>query len=87
MNPERERDCKVRRAPVQIVVREIAVIGRYRLRIIRTSDRPDAGACLDLREWISGSNYEGYTRKGVRLGAAEVRALRAALDEAVDMLA
>ncbi len=71
-----------KRAIRQVVVREYGDVGRYKVRLVKSSDKPDAPAFLDVREYVKGANYEGFTRKGVRLGAAESKALRAILDEA-----
>jgi hypothetical protein len=75
-----------RRTAQQVVDRDCGQIGKYRVRLVRASDKPDAPRLLDVREWVKGANYEGFTRKGVRLGAAEARALRAILEEVGTML-
>lgn len=45
------------------VVREFSAIGKYRIRILGTGK----GQVLDLREYISTKDFEGFTRRGVRL--------------------
>jgi len=69
-----------------IVLREFGEIGRYRVRVIRTSERENAPVYLDIREYVRGSSYEGYTRKGVMLGRAEAIALRAILENAAELI-
>ena len=49
---------------------------KYRVRVLRSKAR---GFVLDVREYVKGSNYESFTRKGVRLTCSEARVL-------VDML-
>lgn len=55
-----------RTAPTQIVVREFPDIGKYKIRLVQKSAR-DARLILDIREYASGPNYQGFTRRGVRL--------------------
>lgn len=45
------------------VVREFSAIGKYRVRILKT----DKGELLDIREYISCKEFEGFTRRGIRL--------------------
>jgi hypothetical protein len=63
------------------VLREFGEIdGKYRVRLIRSSQ--SSRVHLDIREFVRGSNYEGFTRKGVRIQSlAGIRALREALEE------
>jgi hypothetical protein len=65
----------------QVVLRECGEVGRYRVRLVAASEKPDAAKFVDVREYVRGANYEGFTRKGVRLGPSETRALRAVLQE------
>lgn len=70
------------RKPIQqTVVRELADVGKYRVRVVKPSGKPGTPAVLDVREYVKGQNYEGFTRKGVRLGRAEAELLRRQLDE------
>ncbi len=77
-----KRPARTKRVVKQIVVREFGEIGKYRVRIVRTSEKAGSPAWLDIREYVKGANFEGFTRKGVRLGTAEMKALRAVLEEA-----
>ena len=73
--------AKPRSAPTQIVVRELPDIGKYKVRLVQKSAR-DARLILDIREYANGPNYQGFTRRGVRLLVQEeVPKLREALDE------
>jgi hypothetical protein len=70
-----------RPAPTQIVVRELPDIGKYKVRLLQKSAR-DARLILDIREYANGPNYQGFTRRGVRLMVeGEVPKLREALDQ------
>jgi hypothetical protein len=71
---------QTRRVIKQIVVREFGDVGKYRVRLVRASSKPEAASFLDVREYVRGANYEGFTRKGVRLGFAEARQLRGILE-------
>ena len=55
-----------RKAPTQIVVREFPDLGKYKVRLVQKSAR-DARLILDIREYANGPNYQGFTRRGVRL--------------------
>ncbi len=69
-----------RPAPTQIVVREFPDIGKYKVRLVQKSAR-DARLILDIREYANGPNYQGFTRRGVRLMVEEdLPKLRAAID-------
>lgn len=46
-----------------VVVRELGEIGKYRVRLVRDRGR----LVLDIREYVKGANFEGFTRKGIRL--------------------
>ena len=70
-----------RPAPTQIVVREFPDIGKYKVRLVQKSAR-DARLILDIREYANGPNYQGFTRRGVRLMVQEdLPKLRAVLDQ------
>lgn len=68
----------------QVVVREFGEVGKYRVRLVRSSDKPDAPLLIDVREYVRGANYEGFTRKGIRLNATEASALRTLLERAYE---
>lgn len=58
------------------VLREYPAVGKYRIRLLRDRTRK---LVLDVREYVSGDSFEGFTRRGVRLGALED--LRALLEQ------
>ncbi|MBI2932562.1 MAG: hypothetical protein HYY16_13005 [Planctomycetes bacterium] len=72
--------ARARRPIRQVVLREMGEVGRYRVRVVKASEKPESPELLDIREYVRGANYEGFTRKGVRLGIAEARALRTILE-------
>lgn len=53
------------------VIREFERIGALRVRLIGTRN----GHELDVREYVSTPDFEGFTRRGIRLDAAERVAL------------
>lgn len=66
----------LKRTPPKVEM--IGNVGRYHVRRIKRS--PDMWT-LDLREFVQGSNYSGYTRKGISLAIPkEVEELRTLLD-------
>ena len=65
----------------EIVVREFADIGKYKVRLIQKSAR-DKRLLLDIREYANSPTFQGFTRRGVRLMADEdLPKLRAILDQ------
>lgn len=62
------------------VLREFPPIGKYRMRLL---SRAEASArTLDIREYVSSEKFEGFTRRGIRLGdRAQVELLRDTLSE------
>jgi hypothetical protein len=65
----------------EMVLREYPPIGRYRIRIIERSDMK----LLDVREYHSTPEFEGFTSKGIRLSELdEIRLLRDSLTDVVD---
>lgn len=46
------------------VVREFPQLGRYRLRVLELDN---GRQCLDIREFVENSTFEGFTKRGVRL--------------------
>lgn len=63
------------------VIQEFPMVGKYRVRLLRIG----AGVALDIREYVQGGSFEGFTRRGARLtSAAEVELLRNALGHAID---
>jgi hypothetical protein len=70
-----------RPAPTQIVVREFPDIGKYKVRLVQKSAR-DARLILDIREYANGANYQGFTRRGVRIMVQdELAKLREVMDQ------
>ena len=70
-----------RPAPTQIVVREFPDIGKYKVRLVQKGVR-DARLILDIREYANGPNYQGFTRRGVRLMVQDdLPKLREVLDQ------
>jgi hypothetical protein len=67
-------------------VSEVGEVGRYRVRVVENGDGVRK---LDVREYIesSATGYVGFTRKGIRLDAAQVEQLRGQMTEAADFLA
>lgn len=69
MIPAKDAAARVgaaRPAPTQIVVRDLPDIGKYKVRLVQKSAR-DARLILDIREYANGPNYQGFTRRGIRL--------------------
>ena len=67
--------------PDPVIVREFPAIGKYRVRLVKSSAGPKASTVLDVREYAKGPSFEGFTRRGIRLAtAAEAQALREALE-------
>jgi len=61
------------------VVREFGEIGKYRIRLIEDGGK----MILDIREYVKGMNYEGFTRRGVRFAVDQVKSLRQTLDAVI----
>lgn len=57
--------------PEPIVVREFPGMGKYRVRIVRSSAGPRASVVLDVREYAKSESFEGFTRRGIRIGSLE----------------
>lgn len=67
------------------VVREFAPLGKYRVRLVRNPKRPDALPTLDIREYVSTERFEGFTRRGIRIGdRAQLDLLRDELKEILE---
>ena len=49
------------------VVKEFPPIGKYRVRLIRHPKKPQDPPLLDVREYITGADFEGFTRRGIRI--------------------
>lgn len=71
--------AKPAQAPSEEVLKEYPAVGKYRVRLVRTRN----GAFFDVREYISGESFEGFTRRGIRLaGPEEIRLLAEQLKQA-----
>jgi len=69
----------------QTVVKEFPAVGGYRIRVVVEEKRNGNGKpALDIRQYVQGKNFEGFTRRGIRLGArSEVARLGDILKEIV----
>ena len=50
------------------VVREFTPLGKYRVRLVRNPRKPNDAPILDIREYVSAETFEGFTRRGIRIG-------------------
>jgi hypothetical protein len=67
------------------VIREFPPLGKYRLRLVRNPRRPGENPTLDIREYVSAETFEGFTRRGIRLGdRAQMDLLRDVLKEILE---
>lgn len=67
----------------EVVTREWPPLGKYRVRLVEHPKTHEKS--LDIREYVSGSSFEGYTRRGIRLNArAQIDLLRDALKEILE---
>lgn len=74
------------RSAKEEVLREWPPIGRYRVRLLR-STRPQSRPTLDIREYISSETFEGFTRRGVRIhDKAGAELLASFLQESLEFL-
>ena len=46
------------------VVKEFDAIGKYRVRLLATDNGTQV---LDIREYVKNEDFEGFTRRGVRM--------------------
>ena len=62
----------------EMIMRECKPLGRYRVRLLENG----RGKFLDIREFVSGEKFSGFTRRGIRLTyPIEVQALWKMLSE------
>jgi hypothetical protein len=67
------------------VIREFPPLGKYRIRLVRNPRRPGENPTLDIREYVSAETFEGFTRRGIRLGdRAQMDLLRDVLKEVLE---
>ena len=62
------------------VIKEFPAIGSLRVRLLETR----SGQELDVREYVSAVDFEGFTRRGIRLNMAEAAELAHVLDRIYD---
>lgn len=66
----------------EVVLREFPPLGKYRIRLVRNPKRPQDPPVLDIREYVSGESFEGFTRRGIRISdRAHIDLLRDVLNE------
>jgi len=69
----------------EIVCHEFPAVGKYRVRLVKEDLK--APVTLDVREYISGREFQGFTRRGIKLAATkEVMELRDHLNTVLSML-
>jgi len=68
------------------VLREFPPLGKYRIRLLHNPKRPGEEPALDIREYVAGNTFEGFTRRGIKLTSrAEMDLLRDILKEVLDL--
>jgi hypothetical protein len=74
----------VNQARKEEVLREFPPVGgKYRVRLL--FDERASQKVLDIREYVSSETFEGFTRRGIRLGdRAQVELLRDVLSELLE---
>ncbi len=69
----------------EAVIREFPPVGKYRVRLLE--DDKARKRVLDIREYIVGESFEGFTRRGIRIAdRAQVDLLRDALREILESM-
>jgi len=69
-----------------VVVREFPPVGKYRVRVVRSSASPKATIILDIREYLKAESFEGFTRRGIRVASKEeAESLLQSLKELMEM--
>lgn len=64
------------------VVREFPPIGKYRVRLVKSQK---GVVSLDVREYVAGETFEGFTRRGIRISdRAQVDLLRDVCKDALE---
>jgi len=66
-----------------IVLRDFPDVGKYKVRLMTAGrDNGRTKTWLDVREYASGPNYMGFTRRGVKLSTLEeLRLLRETIEK------
>lgn len=71
----------------EAVVREFPPLGRYRVRLLLNTRKPSEPPTLDIREYVSGESFEGFTRRGIRISArADMDLLRDVLKDVLEWI-
>lgn len=67
-----------------VVLREFPPVGKYRVRLIKPDEK--SPPVLDVREYVTGATFEGFTRRGIKLAADQLAGLAETLEAVKDML-
>jgi hypothetical protein len=71
--------------PKEVVCHEFPAVGKYRVRLVKEDLK--APVALDVREYIKGREFQGFTRRGIKLSTTrEVMELRDHLNVVLSML-
>lgn len=60
------------------VIQELQSTGKYRVRIVKPA--PDGDVMVDIREYVCTSDFQGFTRRGVRLTIGQAIELGGTMD-------
>ena len=63
-----------------VVLTNFENLGKYKVRLLK-SEKTSAPPMLDVREYITGDSFEGFTRRGIRLNPGQMRGLLKILKE------
>ena len=77
---KKTKEPRKRKAVKEDVVREFPPLGKYRVRLVSNPRAPGEKPVLDIREYVAAESFEGFTRRGIRLGD------RAQIDLLLDIL-
>ena len=69
-----------------LVIAELSPIGVRRVRVVESVFDGEAPK-LDVREYVSAANYEGFTKKGIRLSVEEATELKAHIEQFLALIA
>jgi hypothetical protein len=62
------------------IIKDFGSMGKLRLRLLETK----TGPALDVREYVEAANFEGFTRRGIRLNMAEAAELAHVINRIYD---
>jgi hypothetical protein len=69
----------------EIICHELPAVGKYRVRLVKEDLK--APVALDVREYVKGREFEGFTRRGIKLSTTkDIMALRDDLNVVLAML-